>query len=192
MTNITKQAFGDRLTVTYLLVGIFLLIVLNILTDFLFELKGFKLFVKLAFSCGHLLLMGYLVYFIWNKFSEEEAISSDSGAAQKKIETKGDLRTGQRTEVKEEKVPNPQASQLVLLQLNQWGLSPSEKEIALYLLAGKSSKQIAEARFTSERTIRNQCGFIYGKSGCAGRSEFSAYFFNHFLSYNEANLRSIY
>src|SRR5690606_39261769 len=71
--------------------------------------------------------------------------------------------------------------QQLLLQLEEWNLSKSEKEIAILLLKGKSSKDIATIRCTSERTIRNQCQAIYAKSGLAGRNEIAPFFFTELL-----------
>lgn len=61
-------------------------------------------------------------------------------------------------------------------QLGQWGLTAAEREIATLLLKGLSLKEIAEARKTSERTVRQQTLALYSKSGVAGRAELSAYF----------------
>lgn len=61
-------------------------------------------------------------------------------------------------------------------QLSQWGLTISEKEIALLLLKGFSLKEVAELRHTSERTVRQQAVTIYSKSGLGGRNELAAFF----------------
>ena len=70
----------------------------------------------------------------------------------------------------------------VLKEFEIWGLSKSEKEIASLLLQGKSSKEISALRFTSERTIRNQCRAIYEKSNFSGKSELSAHFLNELIN----------
>ncbi|MDG0818145.1 helix-turn-helix transcriptional regulator [Bdellovibrio svalbardensis] len=61
-------------------------------------------------------------------------------------------------------------------QLVRWSLTPSEKEVALLILKGLSSKEIAEIRQTSEKTVRAQSVSIYSKSGLAGKSELAAFF----------------
>ena len=66
-------------------------------------------------------------------------------------------------------------------QLDQWQLSPAEKEVAFLLLKGLSLKEIAVARQTSEKTARVQSSAIYTKSGLAGRSELSAFFLEDLL-----------
>lgn len=66
-------------------------------------------------------------------------------------------------------------------QFDHWELSPAEREIALLLLKGLSLKDIAGARQTSERTVRQQALGIYRKSGLAGRAELSAFFLEDLL-----------
>jgi DNA-binding CsgD family transcriptional regulator len=61
-------------------------------------------------------------------------------------------------------------------QLADWGLTSAEKDIATLLLKGLSLKEIAEARNTSERTVRQQTVALYSKSGLAGRAELAAFF----------------
>lgn len=61
-------------------------------------------------------------------------------------------------------------------QLHEWSLSAAEIEIAWMILKGLQFKEIAAARGTSERTVRQQAQTIYAKSGMAGRTEFAAHF----------------
>lgn len=66
-------------------------------------------------------------------------------------------------------------------QLTAWGLSTSEREVALLLLKGLSFDEIANVRDTKEKTVRQQATAIYRKSGLSGRHEFAAWFFEDFL-----------
>lgn len=66
-------------------------------------------------------------------------------------------------------------------QFDHWKLSAAEREIALLLLKGLSLKEIADARQTSERTVRQQALGIYRKAGLAGRAELSAFFLEDLL-----------
>lgn len=66
-------------------------------------------------------------------------------------------------------------------QLENWHLTPSEKEVALLLLKGLSLKEIADVRSVSERTVRQQSIGIYQKSNLAGRAELSAFFLEDLL-----------
>lgn len=66
-------------------------------------------------------------------------------------------------------------------QLDAWGLTPAEKEVAFLLLKGFSFKEIAPVRGTSERTVRQQGLAVYAKSGLAGRAELAAFFLEDLL-----------
>ncbi len=61
-------------------------------------------------------------------------------------------------------------------EFDSWKLTSSEREVALLLLKGMSMKEIAEARGTSERTVRQQAATVYAKSGVEGRAELASYF----------------
>ncbi|HEY6826939.1 MAG TPA: LuxR C-terminal-related transcriptional regulator [Gemmatimonadaceae bacterium] len=62
-----------------------------------------------------------------------------------------------------------------------WGLTPTEREIALRLLKGHSHKQIAFETGRSERTVRQHAVVVYQKSGLSGRAELSAFFLEDLL-----------
>ncbi len=66
-------------------------------------------------------------------------------------------------------------------QMREWGLSPAEREVALLLLKGFSSKEIAVHLGKSERTVRQQCSDVYKRSGLGGRAELSAFFLEDLL-----------
>ncbi len=66
-------------------------------------------------------------------------------------------------------------------QFSEWGLSPSEEQVALLMLKGLSVKEISESRNTHEKTVRKQASAIYEKSGLGGRHELSAWFFEDLL-----------
>ncbi len=61
-------------------------------------------------------------------------------------------------------------------EFDQWQLTLAEREIALLLLKGLRLKDIAEARGTSERTVRQQAQAVYKKARLDGRFELAAYF----------------
>lgn len=67
-------------------------------------------------------------------------------------------------------------------QFEAWELSPTEKEIALFMLKGLSFDEIATIRDTKEKTVRQQAIAVYRKSGLNGRHEFAAWFFEDFLT----------
>jgi DNA-binding CsgD family transcriptional regulator len=66
-------------------------------------------------------------------------------------------------------------------QCDRWKLTAAEKEIALLLLKGLSLKEIAAARATSERTVRQQALAVYRKAGLSGRAELAAFFLEDLL-----------
>lgn len=67
-------------------------------------------------------------------------------------------------------------------QFADWGLSPTEREIALLLLKGLSLKEVASVRSTAESTVRKQAFAIYQKAGLTGRTDLSAFFLEDLLS----------
>lgn len=72
-------------------------------------------------------------------------------------------------------------SQSIDSQLEKWGLTDAEKEVAFLLIKGFSLKEIAEHRSTAEKTTRTQATAIYAKSGLSGRSQLSAFFLEDLL-----------
>lgn len=67
-------------------------------------------------------------------------------------------------------------------EFEDWNLSPAEREVALFLLKGLSSHEIAEYRNSSEKTVRHQMTAIYKKSSLKNRSELQAYFLEDILA----------
>jgi DNA-binding CsgD family transcriptional regulator len=61
-------------------------------------------------------------------------------------------------------------------QLENWHLTPAERDVAILLLKGKSHKEIGAASGRSERTIRQHAAAAYQKAGVAGRAELAAFF----------------
>lgn len=72
-------------------------------------------------------------------------------------------------------------SEVIQKQLDDWQLTPSEKDVAVLLLKGLSFDEIASVRKTKEKTVRQQATAIYRKSNLNGRHEFAAWFFEDFL-----------
>jgi DNA-binding CsgD family transcriptional regulator len=74
-----------------------------------------------------------------------------------------------------------QFSKAIEAQFNVWGLTPSEKEVAMFLLRGLTLSEIAEMRSTSEKTIRHHASAIYRKADCKGRHGLAALFFENLI-----------
>jgi len=67
------------------------------------------------------------------------------------------------------------------IQFNDWKLTPSEKEVALLMIKGLSTAEIAATRNTKDKTVRQQASTVYAKSGLEGRYALSAWFFEDIL-----------
>lgn len=67
-------------------------------------------------------------------------------------------------------------------QFSRWSLTDAEREVALLLLKGLSSKEVAAVRGSSERTVREQARAVYTKSGLTGRAALSAFFLEDLLA----------
>lgn len=61
-------------------------------------------------------------------------------------------------------------------QFRRWGLTPSEREVALLLLKGYSHKAIAKRTDRSSQTVRQHAGSVYRKAELSGRAELAAFF----------------
>lgn len=70
-------------------------------------------------------------------------------------------------------------------QLERWGLSTAEKDVALLLLKGLSHKEIAEIRGVGEATVRQQAHALYKKAGLSGRNDLAAFFLEDLLAARE-------
>lgn len=68
------------------------------------------------------------------------------------------------------------------IQFTRWNLTEAEREVALLLLKGLSTKEIAAVRAGSERTAREHARAIYSKAGLTGRAALSAFFLEDLLA----------
>jgi DNA-binding CsgD family transcriptional regulator len=67
-------------------------------------------------------------------------------------------------------------------QFESWGLTQSERDVALLLIKGFTMIEIAKIRETKEKTVRQQATSIYKKAQLSGRQELSAFFLEDILS----------
>ncbi len=65
-------------------------------------------------------------------------------------------------------------AQSIDLQMDEWKMTPSEKEVAWFIIKGYRFSEIAHARGVKATTSRLQATSIYAKAGVSGRSEFVA------------------
>ena len=65
---------------------------------------------------------------------------------------------------------------LVEASFTEWGLTPAERDVALFAIKGLSIQEIAAIRETSEGTVKAQTNAIYRKAGVNGRSQLLSLF----------------
>ncbi len=58
----------------------------------------------------------------------------------------------------------------------RWGLTPSERDVALLAIKGLSIGEIAALRATREGTVKAQCAAVYRKAGVSGRAQLLSHF----------------
>lgn len=63
----------------------------------------------------------------------------------------------------------------------EWGLTASEKDVALFAIKGMSTADIAGLRSTSEGTVKAQTNAIYRKAGVSGRSQLLSLFIDELM-----------
>lgn len=58
----------------------------------------------------------------------------------------------------------------------RWDLTHAERDIAIMLIKGLSMAEVAEARSSKEKTVRQHATNIYAKANVSNRSELASYF----------------
>ena len=58
----------------------------------------------------------------------------------------------------------------------EWGLTPAERDVALFAIKGMSTAEIGALRNTSEGTVKAQTNAIYRKAGVTGRPQLLSLF----------------
>lgn len=81
-------------------------------------------------------------------------------------------------QVAEERLRRASAAFLDLMQerFADWGLTPAERDVALFAIKGMTTAEIATLRNTSEGTVKAQTNAIYRKAGVAGRAQLISLF----------------
>jgi DNA-binding CsgD family transcriptional regulator len=80
--------------------------------------------------------------------------------------------------IAEEKLRRASGAFMDLLneRLDEWGLTPAERDVALFAIKGMSTAEIAALRSTSEGTVKAQTAAIYRKAGVTGRPQLLSLF----------------
>jgi DNA-binding CsgD family transcriptional regulator len=71
--------------------------------------------------------------------------------------------------------------ELVEESFTEWGLTPAEKDVALFALKGLSTAEIADMRNTSQGTVKAQTNAIYRKAGVSGRPQLISLFVDELM-----------
>lgn len=67
-----------------------------------------------------------------------------------------------------------------------WGLTPAERDVALFAIKGMSTAEIATLRATSEGTVKAQTNAIYRKAGVSGRPQLLSLFIEDLMETDDA------
>jgi DNA-binding CsgD family transcriptional regulator len=70
---------------------------------------------------------------------------------------------------------------LMAQRFDEWGLSPAERDVALFAIKGLSTADIARLRATSEGTVKAQTAAIYRKAGVSGRPQLLSVFIENLM-----------
>lgn len=71
---------------------------------------------------------------------------------------------------------------LVQDAFDDWGLTPSERDVALFMLKGFANQEISALRRTSEGTIKAQATAVFRKAGVSGRPQLLSLFIEELLA----------
>jgi DNA-binding CsgD family transcriptional regulator len=66
-------------------------------------------------------------------------------------------------------------------RFSDWGLTPAEREVALFLIKGFPIAEIARLRETSEGTVKAQTNAVYRKAGVNGASQLLSLFLDDLM-----------
>ena len=67
-------------------------------------------------------------------------------------------------------------------RFEEWGLTPAERDVALFAIKGLSTAEIARLRETSEGTVKAQTNAIYRKAGVSGRPQLLSLFIEDLMN----------
>lgn len=70
---------------------------------------------------------------------------------------------------------------LIEVRFQEWGLTPSEAEVALFTLKGLDIADIAQARGSAPGTVRAQMTKVYAKANVSGRGQLTSLFIEDLL-----------
>ncbi len=80
--------------------------------------------------------------------------------------------------------------ELLEQRFGEWGLTPAERDVALFSIKGLSTGEIAALRATSEGTVKAQSNAIYRKAGVSGRPQLLSLFLEELMDDETAPCRA--
>ena len=152
----------------YVIIGIFVvqaLCVLFFVSDILITLLGIPLIV--SWQVTEFIQIGAAIGLILGLFSTAIALSRTHARAQK-VEAQLRVASGEFAALLEERFA-------------QWGLTPAERDVALFVIKGLSLQDIARVRQTSEGTVKAQTNAIYRKAEVSGRPQLLSLFIDELV-----------
>lgn len=181
MTNVTRRNLGQKRHLGLILWAVVILLFIDYSIEiFYFSSTMKEIFIDSALELPRLFILLYALFYIHKLYLSE---------GHRKVALEKSLVSSQREATMWEQKSRyylKEFASYIESEFDRWNLTKSEREVALLIIRGKSSKDIAALRFTSDRTIRNQCQSIYEKSGLAGRHELSAYFLEKIIPGQES------
>lgn len=76
-------------------------------------------------------------------------------------------------------------------EFDTWGLSPSERDVALLAIKGFSNAEIAALLDKSEGTVKAQSNAVFRKAGVSGRVQLVTHFIEEFLDDSDGPLARV-
>jgi len=77
---------------------------------------------------------------------------------------------------------------LIDVRFHEWGLTPSEAEVALFMLKGLDIADFADARGAAQGTVRAQLTKVYAKAGVSGRGQLTSLFIEDVLEVSNGGI----
>lgn len=170
--NSTSLNGKERAIVAFILLAIIIMIGIDIVSD---TKEGARLsHIAAEGFAGMAALLGYSYVMIKSMKSKRDLEKAQQNLVQSRQEAVYWKQNAQKF--------IEGLSQAIDDQFQVWSFSPTEKEVALLILKGLSSKEIADIRGVADKTVRTQATAIYEKSGLGGRAELAAFFLEDLLA----------
>lgn len=86
-----------------------------------------------------------------------------------------------RTDARALAVARGELAAAIKAHFTHWGLTPAERDVALFALKGMDVAEIATLRRAAQGTVRVQLTRVYAKAGVQNRAQFAAWFVEDLL-----------